>query len=69
MQDKPRFESELLGKPTNFLKISCHGAKFDNIVNSTAATMPSAKELKVAEKVTEEKVSLFGRIFGKIPKQ
>lgn len=69
MLDKPRLESELIDKPTNFFKISCQGAKFENMVNTTAAILPSAKALKVVKAAPQEKVSLFSRIFGKIPKQ
>lgn len=39
-------ESALIGRPTLFKGISCHGAKFDNIRNTTGAKLPSEKDLR-----------------------
>ncbi|MFI4983648.1 MAG: hypothetical protein ACHP6I_00430 [Rickettsiales bacterium] len=43
-----QFENEqsfLDGKPTSFKNITCRGAKFINIKNTTEARLPSDKEL------------------------
>lgn len=45
-QDESIKQSALTGKPTSFEGITCHGAKFDNIRNTTGARMPSASELR-----------------------
>lgn len=56
-------QSALTGKPTSFKDISCHGANFDNIKNTTEARLPSASELREkgeASGVTGKLFSFFG---------
>lgn len=46
--------------PTNFKDITCRGAKFDNLKNTTNAKLPNAKDL--AEDAGQK--SSISKLFG-----
>jgi hypothetical protein len=54
--------SFLVGQPTKFKNITCRGAKFDGIKNTTNARMPSDRELR--EDAPRPTTSLAGKVFG-----
>lgn len=60
--NQDRKQSALTGKPTQFKGITCHGAKFDNIKNTTGAKLPSGSDLRVRSEgdgVTGKLFSIF----------
>jgi hypothetical protein len=53
-------KSYLYGKPTSFKNISCRGAKFDSIKNTTGAKLPTEKELREDAPNNSSISKLFG---------
>ncbi len=53
-------KSYLYGKPTNFKNITCRGAKFDALKNTTNAKLPSEKELREDAQSNSSISKLFG---------
>lgn len=52
-------KSYLIDQPTNFKDISCRGAKFDSLTNTTGARLPNEKQFaEDAQKPSTSK--LFG---------
>jgi len=54
-------ESYLMGSKTNFKNISCKGAKFENVINTTQCRLPSAKALLDD---SAKKGGFFRKLFG-----
>ena len=54
-------QSYLMGNKTLFKDISCKGAKFDNVINTTECKLPSAKALVDDG---EQNSGFFKKLFG-----